>query len=438
LPSLDNNICASWTQTDQQFYNRMPFYFVQEQASYRDRWSTWKPLLETVAWQPNEGDTMRSIMLEHSPIIRQQAYGSLLKTTPVADIGIGRERIVNTQLYWQDFVSPHFNFLASFQDFADRTMSNMKEVVRMMDVFSDMYYRTQIWENSPYVYVAGFGLIEAPVGPGDAAHANATGKNANWLNGTLLPALLKSSPGNLSFQEVWRALNAAETIIGMEPFEGTGKPQGDNNPLDYKYALIQSGESWNNFLDDPWLKENRPLNMNIVSEGFRGSLFGRVTSRLEKHPLRYAVGPNGLTTPDPEIVELNPNAWDYGRCKPNPYYAKSADPNGNSTNYSDIEVGFLVGGRSYKAVNVGAPPSAFSAKSTPESFTKMTWNGQPYMTKNFFVPCRDTNGNATVDFNSWGRYLRFQGTAAMGIAAINPQNILPIVFKRRYSLTTVG
>lgn len=390
-------------------------------------WARWKNVLGSTPWKANMGDTMRSIAEEPTPFLRQTAYPTLLSSTPLADITIARERIVNTQLHWQDFVSPQFNFLPEFQDFAKHTERNMAEIVRQMEYFYDVYYRTQVWEQSPYVYIAGVGLVAAPTGTGDAAYS--TAKSNAWLQGAVIPQLLGSSPGNLSFQEIWRALNVFEQEVGGTPHEGTGEAKGMSRPLDSKYALMCSSEAWNNFLDDPWLKENRPLNMNIVSESFKGDLFGRVMCSLEGKPMRIALDTNNSPTrPAPDIVELNPNAWDYGRTKPNPGYAKP--------NLCQLEVAYLVGGNSHDIIETGPPPSAFTESGNPDNFAKMSWNGRPYMTKNFLTYCKDSGGNMQVDTNSFGRYLRFQGTACVGISPRNPQNVLPIIFKRRYALTT--
>lgn len=429
LPSIDQNICATWTEVDVDFYNRLPFFFAKAQAQYRRQWQSYSKVFPKIPWKPGMGDTMRTVIVEDSPILRQTAYPNTLRSTPLADVSNVRERKSDTVLHWQDFVTPHMSWLPVFQDFLGHVEDNMRNLNRQIEVFEDVFYRTQIYDQAPYVYVAGGGLQVAPTGQNNAAYTAAGAKNLNWLQGSIWPALQKATPGYLDFKTLFQVLNEFEQTVGGTPHEGDPEPDGESNPLGGKYCLMCSSEAFNQFVDDPWLKENRTLNLNIITKGYQGEIFGRITTRLERRPLRISFDPTGNPALyAPEVINMNPNDSLFGRTFPNPQYSNPS--------VSDTEVAFLIGGPAYKIIDVGPPPSEFTGDTVPKDFAKMTWNAQPTMTKNFLVPCMSASGQLSFDANSFGRYLRMQATANLGIVMQNSFNILPIFFKRRVGLTT--
>ena len=82
-------------------------------------------------------------------------------------------------------------------------------------------------------------------------------------------------------------------------------PGADSSPLNQKYCLVTSGEAWNNFVDDPWIKENRPLNMNIVTDGFKGDLWGRIRTKLERYSLRFGIDNDFVLALVPGLQQAN-------------------------------------------------------------------------------------------------------------------------------------
>ncbi len=372
------------------------------------------------------GDTMRTVAAEPTPVMRQEAYPELLGIIPKTDVISYRERTIDSKPYWQDFVSPHYSFYPEFTDFMKHVDRNQENINKQISVFEDVFYRSRVFHAAPYVYVVGVGLVPAPTGIPSAD--GSTGKSFGWISAQLT-ALQGVPQGYLSFQAIFKALNAFEQEVGGTPFEGSGLPKGDSNPLNEKFCLITSGETWNNFVDDPWLKENRPLNMDVVTDTFKGDLWGRVRCKLERYPLRYKTDNNNTPSmPDPEIAELDSVRDDFGRTKPNPDYARPQN--------SPFEVAFLVGGNSADIIDPAPPPSEFVRSLDQGAAIKMNWNGKVWMNKDFLVPCKDANGNVTYDFNSWGRYLRLQATLQVGIRLLNAHNVLPIIFKRRVGVTT--
>ena len=436
LPAIDQNICGAWTQQQNDLYNKLPFYFMEGEASNRKWWASWSRLFGKIPWKANMGATMRTVIAEPSPILRQQAFPNKISgEVPKADIVNYRERKLDSQPSWQDFATPHFYFLPEFQDFMrhiDRTIDNLN---RQINVFEDVFYRTQCFHRSPYVYVAGVGLVSAPTGEGSAD--GSTGKTNAWLQAQFT-ALSGAQEGYLSFKELFKVLNAGEQEIGMTPYDGSGLPKADSEPLAEKYCLIGSNEIWNNFVDDPWVKENRPLGMDIVVQGFKGDIFGRIRFKSERYPMRYGFS-NANFAPvqyAPESVEEAADREDFGRTVPNPAYARITNP-ADATLCSPVAVAFLLGGSVGEVINVGPPPPEFTRDQDQGTAIKMNWNGKSYLTKNFLVPCKDAAGNTQYVMNEFGRYMRAQATAALGMRLQNPQNILPIIYKRRVGINTV-
>lgn len=426
IPSIDQNICGQWTEQDLDLYNKLPYYFAKSTTQFRKFWNTWDKLLGKISWTPNMGEIMRTVMVEPTPVMRQWAAPALLRETPRQDVINVRERTVDTKIRIQQFVSPHIRYLSTFQDFLKGNIKPTRENLdRQIVIFEEQFYRSYIFNWSPYVYVAGYGLVSnCPVA--DPAYDLSAGKTLAWLQAQVAPNV----KSHLTLRELFKAMTDAEEILGMTPFEGSGQPGGDNGPLNETFCLVHQPATWNSFLDDPWLKENRPLNMNIVTDSFKGMLFNKIRCKAERYGMRIKMAADfGCTFPAPEEVELDANSPEYLRTKPALDYAKNAQ----------LAVSFLVGGSSYDMLEVGPPPSEFTGGGIPEGFNKMNWNGMVQMNKNFLVPCKDANGNNTYDTNSWGHYLRLQAEAALGIRGCNKFNVLPIIHARREGiLTTVS
>lgn len=424
LPAIDQNLCGDWTEDNRADYATLPYFLELAKTQYRQRFATWRKLLPTSRpWPKGQSDTMKVVLIEPTPVLRQFAEPNLISVTPKMDIVSVRERTTTAQLVWQDFQSPTFNWQASFDTFmkghVTPTMDNINKQVML---FEEFFYRGLIWNFSPYVYIAGVGVIDAPQGT-----TAATGKTDAWVQAALTQLAGVANGGYLSFKEIYTAKSAFEEDLGATPYEGSGTPGGDSGPLNEKFCLVQSSESWNANIDDPWLKENRPLNMNVVNGAYKGDYFGNVTSKIERYPIRIQVDDNFAPTYNaPETQELNPDSASYGRTLPNPLYSKLAN--------SPFEVSFLVGGQAYDRIDPGSPPADFAK---PQDGRAMDWSGQTYITKDFLVPCQTAAGATFYDTNSRGRYLRLQASWTGGIIGTNAFNVLPILHKRKRTISTV-
>lgn len=428
IPALDQVLCDTWPQLPTDFYQKLDFYLVKAEQEARKNWQTWTNLItDTVPWQPNMATTMRAVLVEDAPIQRAEARPRYITSDPLEDIFMVRERIAEARLQWQDFTSPYFQFLPAFQDFMKGNLvPTRKTIERQIMVYEDLFYRTFAWDNSPNVYIAGAGKVDAPVG----VDANgASNKTQGWLQA----ALTGPTPvGYLTYQEAFNAASVFTQEVGATPYSGDGLPDGDNKIIDNKYVLLCSNEAWMQFTNDPWVKENRPLQMNIINSAFKGPLFDTILGRIERYPMRYSVDANmNPTIQAPEVSELNPAAPDYGRTKPNLTYAQ--------VDQSPIEVAWLIGGKNYKRISSGPPPEFFAGSaSDPQKIAGMQWNGQVYPTKNFLIPCKDAAGNITQKMNDRGRYMKFMASLILGCLPLHPFNVMPIIFRRRRGVTTTA
>lgn len=429
IPALDQVLCNVWPEIPQDLYQKYNFYLVKAEAEKRKWQQTWTNLItETVPWTPNMGSIMRAVIVEDAPIIRAEARPRYITSDPLEDIFMTQERVAESRLQWQDFSTPHFQFVPAFQDFMKgHLVPTRKTLERQIMVYEDLFYRTYAWDYSPYLYVAGNGLVDAPAGVTVAGSTISSAKTSAWLQ-----AQIASQPEYLTYQELFNAASVFAEEVGATPNQGDGLPDGDNKIVDQKFVLLCSNEVWMQFTNDPWVKENRPLAMNIVNSAFKGPLFDTVVGRIEINPKRYKVDANFAPTETvPETRDVNPNSPEYNRTKPNAEYKR--------VDQSPYEIAWLIGGNNYKRVNSGPPPEFFAGPvNDPAKLAGMTWNGQVYPTRNFLIPCKDSDGNVQYKTNDRGRYIKWQGSLSLGCLPVHPFNVMPILFKRRRAVTTTA
>lgn len=163
---------------------------------------------------------------------------------------------------------------------------------------------------------------------------------------------------------------------------------------------------------------NRQINLDVITGKFRGSIFGRWTTMLERFPIRIAA--DG-TIPAPQTIETNSNAQDYGETKPNPTYVSAP-----------YEVGFAFGADGYKRLEVGPPPSAFAkGEMSMKAFRALQWNGMPQITKDILVKVLDDAGATQLDTNKYGHYLQIISEVTLGICPVRRRNVVPVIYRRQ-------
>lgn len=426
IPAIDQNLAGVWTEQDQNQYNKLPYYLELDSTERRKRFSVWPNLLtDTIKWKPNMADTMKMVITEESPLLRQEARPNSIAVAPKTDISTVKERAVTASLAWQRFVSPNCRFLPSYQDFVKEQLSpTRKSVEKDRDWFEECFYRTYVWDYSPRVFVAGYGLVTVPVGRSGTTSLK-TSAILQYLAG------LCPSNGFLTYQHMFDIIDEAQQTIGMTPYEGSNLPKGADESIDDKFCLVQSNESFRQWVNDPWVKENRVLTTDIVNKPYKGSVQGSYMSRIERNPLRWAQANDGtITLPSPEVTVMNNDQNELNRTMPNPLYAKITN--------SQFELAWLVGGRHYRRIETGAPPEFFAGGTgDPQKLAGMNWNGLIYSNKNFLMYEADSNGTPVPSINEFGHYMRWQGELSLGMIGPNAHNILPILYRRRRGISNV-
>ena len=429
IPAIDANICSGWTEQQIDLYNKLPFYLAKMQVDYRSTWATWSKFMGKRKWQRNMGDTLKAVTKEPSPHLRQTANPALLSAAPKKDVIDVRERTATAQVRRHRFESLALNFIPDFQDFlTDHVDAAGKDILEKQTRFEDLFYRAQIHQQSPKVWITGKAdgeVVAAPQGQwteslvaGVTTLNGVNSKSTAWTQ-AMIAAL--GAEGGLSFRTINRMLTMLENDERVLPFSGSDIPKQDAG-LGGLFALVLSSEAFNQFTFDPYLQQNKNCSLDVVNGRFIGKLFGRVTCIIEDKPFRFTE--NG-TFVAPETRILDPNADNVGESIPNPLYTGLEDT------ASPFEWAYLVGAEGYESIEVGPPPSAFSGNGMPKGFGKMFWNGEIMITKNLLVPCpTDDNANA-VELNVYGEYLKFISQCVYGILGKQKRNILPVLYKRK-------
>lgn len=416
-PLIDQNDVGAWNESDVNRFHKTPYYLMKATAAEREQHVGLGRLLKaTIPWQTNQGTVQKRVAITGSPIIRQQARPrALIEGDPLTDTPDTDETSHDVIVYEHEFVSKHFHFLPSFQDFfGGHLKPNFQAMVRDQNNFLDFFYRTQIWEHSPYVYVCGVGLIEAPVPPD--LLSTSSGKTEEWFLDQVARPLMEKK-GYFDLSALYDIVHGASEELGMTPYSGKPDENTDAIPLAERYAALISKEVWLNWIEDPWLKENRPIDMNVVTKGFQGDFFGQAKAMRQGLPERYLLSEDmdSITMPQPE--ERYVNGPLKGRIRRTLPYRRT----------SQIEVSYIFGGDSYAKMKVAPTPADFAAARDGKPFN---WNGKPNLTKQFMIDRRDRDGNIRQVWNN-GRYIRYESTLAMGIGRDNPQNVLPVIYLRR-------
>jgi hypothetical protein len=439
MPAIDQRTCGAWNENDLTLYQHYPYYLDKAQADRKK----WYPIFGKVItkkrkWKPGT-TVLRVVKTNPSPDLRQFAFPKALANNarPNVDIMDVRESFADAAVYSHQFISPHFSFLPDFQDFMSHCKDTANDIMEKIDLFGEKYLRGMVFHMSPYVIVCNANgavqLVPCPswAGTGDFdTAAGGSGKNENWLKAlfagqvSAIDGSLAQVTGSLKVTAIEQAMTIAETDLGIPFFSGSDLPNGDDKALDGKFLWAMDSEAWNQMVYDPFVQGNLTLNFDIVTNGFKGSFFGRATTRLECRPIRFTA--NG-TYHNPEVRVSNANNWNDQETEPNPKYTNIA---GAVADCSPYAVAFLIGKNNYEALEVGPPPSLFTGDSFPDA-PAMEWNGSVRLTKNFLIPCVDADGNVVWEANTFGKYLKYISEATFGIVPTQRRNIIPVIYLRR-------
>ncbi len=418
VPAINQSICREWSTPDVNLYQKLPFYFAKTQVETIEEYAIWSKFCGRIPWKPNMGSTMRGVRKTPSPNLRQQAFPNPITGTPKVDVIALRDTKVDEVVYGHHFESQMLYFLPNFQDFMNTHVEDTREDIQTkITRFNDIFIRGKVFHRSPFVWLPnriGGEAIAAPY-DADGNDAGTTGKTTGWIQAAIAQI---GQPGNLSFDTLSRVLPFLSTSMRAPVFMGSNMPKGTGG-LTGKYCLVCSDEAYGRFSFDPYLKVNKSVDLNIVTQGFTGDIFGRITCKLEDQPMRIAL--DG-TFPAPETIELDPAMPNYGETLPSRTYTEPEN--------APIEVAYAIGAKGYNSIDIGPPPAEFAGGTVPKGFGKMDWNGQVIMTKDILIPCLQEDGTLRYDTNKYGKYLQLISWLTLGAQAVQPRYILPIMFKR--------
>lgn len=423
MPAIDQSLVTEWNEVEQNYYNSYPFYLAAYDIQHRKTYATHSRLTGKKKWTRNMGSVMRGVRKESSPHVRQVATPTELSTVAKKDILDVAEMTIEATLKHHKFESRVIPFYPIFNDFLkDHLAATSKDIIEKRTRYADIFIRTAIFHMSPYVYIAGKNgqeVIDGPMWDGrdmsslpDGA-ANPTGKTVGWRQEAI--AML-GNPGNLSIATCFLADSfLREDIRAVSWADGNGGMPADNSAMSGRNILVLSNEAYNQFRFDPFLLDNRRLDLDVVQHGFKGSIGDNITCKIEDLPLRMKA--DG-TFPSPETRILN-----------NPYNKNESVLSDDYKN-APYEVAWLYAADGYDSLEIGAPPEGFVGGTEPKGFADMFWNGEVKFTKLFNLPYLDENNNQYFEFNTYGEHLKAICHLSLGILGTQRRNVLPIIFKR--------
>lgn len=412
-------------------FAQLPFYLVHNEIEQYAGWNEFDQLYGSIPWQENMGSVMEAVTPQRSPVGRSFFFPNPITVASNKDIYQISESNETAILYKHKYGSFVFNFIPSFQVFWDKYIKfNSDDIVKQIAVSNNQFIETQMWFNASYVYLCGTGLVGgAPIGAGNINLNAANSKTAAWLvattNGT------GGNTGviqNLRLRDVYRAIMNLQDDLGAPSFSGSKNMPKDNEGLKGKYALFCGSEDWFNFTFDPdvlnKLSGLAPCDLNLVFNDFKGSLFGQITCKIKKYPIRYNTvdivdgGGNVLwakgTPIDPEIFDPIDQKW-----KPNPYYTSlTSAPN---------SIAWLLGDNYCKTLKVGPPPKEFATKNmSGEKFYSLRWNGEVRLTDQILI----TNPDGSIELNDFGENLQLKSQLTHGLIMTERRFAFPVLIKR--------
>lgn len=422
MPAIDQNAVTSWNEQEQNMYNSYPFWLAAYQVKHREWFATHSRMSAKLSWKPNMGSTMRAVRKEPSPHIRQEATPQELAKPAKKDIIDVQEMTVEATLKHQKFESRVFHFYPSFVDFLkDHLKATTTDIAEKIDRFDDLFHRTATFHMAPFIFIcnkAGGEIMDAvPMWDGKDVSGLTnplTGKTAA-VRQAWVPLL--GQPGNLTITNAFLADSFMREDIRAVPWGGgqMGMP-ADDNPLSGKNCLVLSNEAYNQFRFDPFLLDNRAIQLDIVQKGFRGAIGDNITCKIEDFPLRMD---SDGAFPTPQTRVLGADAYNKNESIVAAAYKNAA-----------YEFAWLYCSPGYSAINVGPPPGDFTSDFEPDNFKDLFWNGEVRVTKDFAIMTVDENGATAVDLNTYGEYLKAISRTVHGIVATQRRWVLPILFKR--------
>lgn len=428
VPLIGNVVTPNLQTEDVDKFQKLPFYLVMNEVRRFPQYKTWDSLYGSIKWQANMGSIMRGVRPEPSPDGTSFVYPANITATPNRHVFETLESTEEARIKLQRFESKQFYFLPSWQDFRDNQLKfNHDDVIKQVALFNEKFIQGNTYYRSPNIYVCGNNGANAQLGTSDflpgqptndlptAAADGTVTIPANGKTDAYHAVLSTIAAAPLTLRHLYRATQVFSEDVGALPFEGTLNTPRENELVKGKYVLICGVQAWQRLTFDETTHLLKSINLDLLFDGFKGSLFGTVTTKPIRCPLRF--NELGQFVP-PQIVEAGTN-----KTRPNPAYTAM---DGDNT-IAKWEVAFLCGADAWKTITVGPPPSEFTSKSMDaEKFYKLRWNGEIQLTDQCLVRYSD----GSVDLNRYGTNLQLIGQAAVGALAGEINNVMPIIFRR--------
>jgi hypothetical protein len=366
---------------------------------------------------------MRGVRPEYSPIGDSFVFPQDITTTPNKNIFETLESTEEATLKVHRFESKQFHFLPSFQDFRDNQLQwNHDDIIRQIALFNERFIRGVIFHRSPNVMIAGNqGISPLTLGTSElmtgAPTANPSAAQADGKNVGFMQDVAANIGQTLTLKVIYKACQYLDDDLQAPFFEGTMNTPRDNELIKGKYVLICGTDAWRAFTWDPSVSVLKAINLDLLFDGFKGSLFGQVTVKPEKYPLRFNDAGVFIA---PQVIDNLTK-----KTRPNPTYT--------SLDTAQNEVAFLVGADAWKSISVGPPPKEFSSKSmSADKFYSLNWSGEVRLTDQMLIKYAD----GTLDLNRYGTNLQLISQGIFGILGAEVNNVLPIFFRRSRIATT--
>lgn len=396
------------TVEDKDRFQKLPFYLVKNEIKTFPRWNIFDQLFGEIDWEPNMGNTMRATTPQASPVGQSLFFPNNIDVLPNKNVYQVTESSEDARVKAHRYESQQFSFVPYFTSFwRDHLKYANNDIARQIQVSNNIFIRTNMWFKSPYVYIAGTGLVTAPTADGNAAGNAANSKTNAWL-----AAQIASIKTHLSLRTLYRAQLMHREDLGAPPFEGVKNMPSDNEGLKGKTCIIGSTEAWDMFPFDQDTHLLKSINLDLLFNDFNGLLFGKTTFKFDPFPLRF--GRDGSFVA-PQIYDDTDK-----KCKPNPDYV--------SLTSAPYEVAWMVGAESCKTIKVGPPPKEFAAQSmSSKKFYSLKWNGEIQLTDQVLI----TYPDGSIDLNTYGTQLKFQSQTTHGYLVGEPRFTFPIIFQRQ-------
>lgn len=423
VPLPGNAQVPNLTIEDVNKYQKLPFYLVKNEVRRFPLYKTWDALVGTIKWQDNMGTTMRGVRPEYSPIADSFVYPQEITAAPNRNIFETQESTEEATLKLHRFESKQFHFLPSFQDFRENQLQwNHDDIIRQIALYNERFIRGVVFHRSPNFMVCGnqgnspltLGTSELIQG---APTANPSSGQADGKNAGFMQDVAGNIGCGLTLKAVYKACQYLDDDLQAPFFEGTMNTPRDNELIKGKFVLICGTDSWRQFTWDASISVLKSINLDLLFDGFKGSLFGMVTCKPEKYPLRF--GDDGVFIA-PQVMDNVTK-----KTRPNPIYT--------SLQTAPYEIAFLVGADAWKSIAVGPPPKEFASKNmSAEKFYSLKWNGEVQLTDQVLIKYSD----GSLDLNRYGTQLQLIAQGTFGILGAEINNVLPMAFRRTRISTT--